>query len=61
MSTFVSPLNKGITCSINQLVTKHTVKITVMIIQVSTSMTTPAGVVMIIQVSTSMTTTAGVG
>jgi len=44
MSTFVSPLNKGITCNINQLVTKQSVKITIMIIQVYTSMTTTAGV-----------------
>jgi hypothetical protein len=44
MSTFTSPLNKGITCNINQLVTKQSVKITIMVIQVSTSMTTTAGV-----------------
>jgi hypothetical protein len=60
MSTFVSPLNKGITCNINQLVTKQSVKIAITIIQAYTSMTTTKIIIMINQVYTSMTTTAGV-
>jgi len=60
MSTFVSPLNKGITCNMSQLVTKQSVKITVMVIQVYTINMVGQVSTSIITITTTMTTTTGV-
>jgi len=60
MSTFVSPLNKGITCNMSQLVTRQTAKISIVIIQASTTMSTTQIQTVIASASTSMTTSAGV-
>jgi hypothetical protein len=60
MSTFVSPLNKGITCNMSQLVTRQTAKISIVIIQASTSISTTQIQTVIAETSTSMSTSAGV-